>query len=91
MVFLYTRAAHPGEHYPAHESFEQKLVHARAFVQTFGIRRPVLVDDLEGTIHRAYGLLPNMTYIVGTAGRVLDRSDWTDPRSVGAALDYLLH
>jgi hypothetical protein len=36
-----------------------------------GIRRPILVDDLEGTAHRDYGLLPNMTWVTGRGGQIL--------------------
>ena len=89
-VFFYTREAHPGEHYPAHRSLEQKLAHAHAFRETFGIARPILVDDLGGTGHRAYGLLPNMVYLVGRGGRVLFRANWTDAPTIRHALDYLI-
>jgi len=89
-VFVYTREAHPGERYPHHSEMQQKLRHARAMVQRWGIARPMLVDDLQGTVHRAYGELPNMTYIVGAAGSVLYRADWTDARSIRAALDQLV-
>jgi hypothetical protein len=89
-VFLYTREAHPGEHFPAHRSLEQKLDHARAFQDMFAIERPVLVDDLAGTAHRAYGLLPNMTYLIGRGGRVLSRADWTDGATIETALRYVL-
>ncbi len=33
-VFVYTREAHPGEHYPHHTSVEQKLAHARVLRST---------------------------------------------------------
>jgi hypothetical protein len=66
------------------------LAHARAFRERFGIERPILVDDLLGTGHRLYGLLPNMTYLVGRDGRVLFRSDWTDPPTVEVVMRYLL-
>jgi hypothetical protein len=52
-----------------------------------GIRRPILVDDLAGTAHRAYGLLPNMTWVVGRGGRILYRSDWTSAANVEAFLE----
>jgi hypothetical protein len=84
------REAHPGEHYGHHQSFEQKRELAREFRRLFGVRRPILVDDLEGTAHSAFGRLPNMTYILGPGNRVLFRSDWTDPDITRAALDYLL-
>jgi hypothetical protein len=50
----------------------------------------VLVDDLAGTGHRLYGLLPNMTYLIGRGGRVLFRADWTDPPTIEQAIRYLL-
>ena len=68
----------------------QKLVHARAFVECFGIERPVLIDDLAGTGHRLYGLLANMTYLIGRGERVLFRADWTDPPTIEQAVRYLL-
>lgn len=89
-VFVYTREAHPGERFPAHRSLEQKLTQARAFVERYGIERPVLVDDLAGTGHRAYGLLPNMTYLISRAGRVIFRADWTDAATIEAAIQYVI-
>lgn len=35
-------------------------------------------------------MLPNMTYLIGRDGRVLFRSDWTDPPTVETAIRYLL-
>ena len=90
-VFLYTREAHPGENYPAHSSFEQKLAHARAFKAEFKVERPILVDDLTGTAHKLYGSLPNMTYLIGRGGRLLFRADWTDPPTIEYAIDYVLN
>ncbi len=90
-VFVYTREAHPGEHYPAHGSIEQKISHAMAFKQILGIERPILVDDVVGTGHHMYGTLPNMTYIIARgSGRVLFRADWTDPPTIRNVLDYIL-
>ena len=89
-IFVYTREAHPGENYPAHRSFEHKLSHAGSMRDVLNVQRPILVDDLEGTGHDLYGKLPNMTYVVGTGGKVLFRSDWTDPPTIETALDYIL-
>jgi hypothetical protein len=52
-----------------------------------GIRRPILVDDLDGTAHRAYGLLPNMTWVIGRGGRILYRADWTSAANVASFLE----
>lgn len=60
-------------------------------VERWKIERPMLVDDLAGTLHRAYGSLPNMTYIVSTAGTVMYRASWTDARSIRLALDEIIY
>ena len=90
-IFVYTREAHPGENYGAHQNMEQKLAHAQAFCDRWNIERPILVDDLEGKGHRLYGMLPNMTYLIGRGGRVLFRSDWTDGPTIEFVLKYLLN
>jgi hypothetical protein len=86
-VFVYTREAHPGEAVGYHDSFETKLAHARLLRDEVGIRRPILVDDLDGTAHRAYGLLPNMTWVIGRGGRIVYRADWTSAANAEAFLD----
>jgi hypothetical protein len=89
-AFLYTREAHPGENYPRHTSLEQKLATAQDMVKRFHIKRPVLVDDLDGPVHHAYGLLPNMTYIVSGGGTVMYRAAWTDERTIEIALQQFV-
>jgi hypothetical protein len=89
-IFLYTNEAHPGENYPHHTSFEQKLRHAAAFKENQGVERPILVDSLDGACHRRYGSMPNMTWIFSRVGAPVYKSDWTDARSAETALEYLL-
>ncbi len=85
--FVYTREAHPGEHVSHHTSFEVKRANAERLRDEVGIRRPILLDDLSGTAHRAYGLLPNMTWVIGRGGRILYRADWTSAANVEAFLE----
>lgn len=89
-MFLYTNEAHPGEHYPHLTSMEQKLRHARDLRDVLGVARPILVDALDGACHRAYGSMPNMSWIFTRTGIPVYKSDWTDAESVANALDYFL-
>lgn len=89
-IFVYTREAHPGELYPHHSSFAQKLEHARAMVRRDSMARPMLVDDLQGTLHHAYGRLPNMSYIVGGGGKILYRASWTEAENLRLVLDRIV-
>src|SRR3972149_287541 len=89
-IFLYTHEAHPGEYYPHHTSMEQKLRHARDLRDKLDVTRPILVDSLGGACHRAYGSMPNMSWIFTRSGVAIYKSDWTDARSVENAIAYFL-
>lgn len=89
-IFLYTHEAHPGENMPHLTSMAQKLEHARALRDVLGVRRPILVDALDGACHRAYGSMPNMTWIFTRSGVPVYKSDWTDSHSVENAVEYFL-
>jgi hypothetical protein len=89
-VFLYTREAHPGENFRHHTSMDDKRHNARAFRTEFNVRRQIVLDDLEGTAHRAYGMLPNMSWIIGPGGIIHYKATWTDPTDIENALEYAL-
>ena len=89
-IFLYTHEAHPGELYPHLTSMEQKFEHAAALRSILNVTRPILVDTLDGACHRAYGSMPNSTWIFSKTGVVMYKSDWTDVVSVEMMLEYLL-
>ena len=80
---VYCREAHPGENYPHHQTFAQKLAHAEKLRELEKIDEiPILIDDLAGTMHRAYGSLPNMVYLIDRDGIVVYKSDWSDAREL---------
>ena len=89
-MFIYTREAHPGENVLHHENFERKLASATLLAEETGIGRDILVDDLDGTVHRAYGLMPNMTWVIGHGGRVAYKANWTSAANVEAFLARFL-
>jgi len=89
-IFLYTHEAHPGENYPHLTSMEQKFRHARDLHDILRVTRPVLVDAMDGACHRAYGSMPNMTWIFTRTGIPVYKSDWTDAESVLNAVVYFL-
>ena len=90
MFFVYTRESHPGENYPHHSSYEQKLQHARELCQREAVTVPILVDDLSGTVHREYGLLSNMIYLINREGIIVYKADWTDHYELAGMCEDLL-
>jgi hypothetical protein len=89
-VFVYTHEAHPGEWVPHHDTFETKRANARLLRDEVGIRRPILLDDLAGTAHRAFGALPNMTWMLDRGGTVAYKASWTVADNVASFVDRYL-
>ncbi len=89
-IFVYTNEAHPAEHYPHLTSMEQKFRHAHALRDVLGIKRSIFLDSLDGACHRAYGSMPNMSWIFTGSGVPVYKSDWTDPLSIENALEYFV-
>jgi len=77
-LIVYVRESHPGENFPHHCSWEEKVGHAHKLKELESVELRILVDDLQGTVHRQYGLLSNMIYLIDREGTVVYKSDWTD-------------
>jgi Iodothyronine deiodinase len=89
---VYVREAHPGENYPHHQSIEQKLEHAEKLRELENINKvPILIDDIQGTMHNPYGLLPNMVYLIDREGTIVYKSDWSDAKELEGVCASLLH
>ena len=88
-LMLYIREAHPGENMPAHQNYEQKRSQAEYFKNVTGTRWPVLVDDLDGSVHKSYKLLPNSTYLIDADGRVSFIGEISHAPTLRDALDHL--
>jgi peroxiredoxin len=87
---LYTRESHPAENYPAHNSFEQKLAYARDLKRLEDVRFPILIDSLDGKIHRSYGTWPNALFVVHKDGRLIFRSNMANDRELRQFLEDLM-
>jgi hypothetical protein len=84
------RQAHPGERHGAYHSDEQKLADARAYRHEEQLPWPVLVDDLGGSMQRAYGGLAAAAYLLDTRGRVAFCGTWGQSPALRQAIDKLL-
>ncbi len=92
---IYSREPHAGERkyfkkYSQHTSYEHKQRYARELVEEFGMKVPVLVDDLDETVAKSFGWMPNMVYVIDKEGRIAYKASWTDQPRVDKVLDDLL-
>jgi hypothetical protein len=88
-LLVYVKESHPGEHYPHHTSMDQKLAHARDLKSVEGPAFPILVDTLDGRIHRSYGAWPTSLFVIHHNGRLVYRSTIADPSNLRAYLTEL--
>jgi hypothetical protein len=86
---IYVREPHPGEHYGPHRTWEQKLMFARKCREQDGIENPLVVDELDGPVHRAYGSMPNMIYVIDKNGKIAYKAMWTDHEEIASVLANL--
>ena len=84
------RQAHPGPSEPAYASDGHKMADAERYQRSEQIPWPVVVDDLEGTVHRTYGGLANPSYLIGTDGRVSFYAPVTGAPRLHRALEELM-
>lgn len=85
------RQAHPGEDCHAYVSYEEKLEDAREYKRLEELPWDVLVDDYEGTVHRAYSCeMADPTFLIDAGGRVAFYGMWTHVPTLRRALDELL-
>ena len=89
-LYIYTREIHPGEHVPPHRHMEQKIEQARRMRDQMRISIPVAADDLEGTVHRAYGDLPSFALVIHRDGTVIARLQWAQADQIQMVLENLL-
>ncbi len=92
---VYSKEPHAGEtrhfrKYEQHKTYEHKKKYAEELVAEFGMKVPVLIDDLDESVVRAFGRMPNMTFIVDKEGRIAYKADWMEAARVEEMLDALL-
>jgi hypothetical protein len=86
-IVIYVREAHPGERLGQHKNFDDKLAAAKLIAPRYGEHRRILVDNLEGDFHRAYGSMPNVIYITRPDGSIHYRCNWATPEMVRETLN----
>ena len=85
-AFIYTREAHPGELIGQPATLAEKVEHARLLQEIHGVDWPVLVDDLDGTLHRMLDTKQNSVHIIGPDGTLVFRALFAADSAVEKAI-----
>lgn len=84
------RQAHPGPGVRPYTTFDEKFHDGERYKRDENIPWPVLVDDVEGTVHHVYSGLADPTYLIDADGRVAFFCMWTYAPSLHAAIEELM-
>ena len=87
---ILVRQAHPGGRHAAYGSESARSADAKAYIEEEHPSWPVLVDDLAGTVQRAYGGLAAAVYLIDRNGQVAFCGTWGPSPALRAAIDDLL-
>jgi hypothetical protein len=88
-LVMYIREAHPAQKIHCHVNLSEKIKLANALKESENEQRQILVDDLEGSAHKAYGEFPNMLYVINKKGKIAFRSDWNNTVVLKEVLNQL--
>ncbi|MEE8338287.1 MAG: hypothetical protein V3R95_09505 [Dehalococcoidia bacterium] len=86
---VWVREAHAGGDYPQPEDIETRERYARSCVEAHDAKIPVIVDDMDGSLHQHLGHFPNAVYVLDGRGRVAYRSVWSSHREIRRVLESL--
>ena len=77
-VMVNVREAHPGAAAPQPERPESKQRHASELKSHHDFRFEVAIDDIDGTLHRAFGTRPSSAYVIDPTGMIAFRAHWSN-------------
>lgn len=77
-IMVNVREAHPGASTPQPQTEHQKAEHAAQLKAHHRLPFEVATDDLDGTLHRAFGPRPSSAYLVDPDGQITFRAHWSN-------------
>lgn len=77
-LLVNVREAHPGDMTPQPRTEQQKLEHAERLKIHHRLPFEVAADDIDGSLHRAFGPRPSSAYLIDPSGTISFRAHWSN-------------
>ncbi len=72
------------------QTYDERIALAHKTITAEGITVPVLVDEMDNAVWHTYGPAPDIAYLIGTDGKIVEKQGWYQPPEMEAAIvDYL--
>ena len=90
IVLLYVREPHPGEIVDQPQTEEEKAENARRLKEEYDLPFDVVVDTLDGQLHRRFDVKPNAAHLIDGGGHVAFRSLWAADPALSDAVERVM-
>jgi AhpC/TSA family protein len=91
VILVYTREAHPATLLKrAPKNYRERAALARQAREELKLGVPVLVDEWDDAVHKAYGEMPDAAFLLDSRGTILFRQAQAGPASLEKELMRLL-
>jgi len=71
-------------------TYEERVAQATQMVQELGVTVLVLIDEMDNPVWCTYGPAPNIAYLIGTNGKIVEKESWYQPQEMEAAIETYL-
>ncbi len=86
--YVLSREPHPGFYgFTQTDSLEQRKEYVRLANAELQIELPWVIDDMENTMQKTYGYMPNSEFVIGPDGKVLISREWANPTKLKEFLE----
>ncbi len=68
-------------------TYQERVAQSTQMVQELGITIPVLIDEMDNPLWSTYGPAPDIAYLIGTDGRIVEKEGWYEPELMKAAVE----
>jgi len=97
-IVLYQREAHAGEKRRSldfsgvaqPDTYEERVALAQKSCSELKIATLVVIDNMENSVRKDYGKLPNSAYFIKKGGRIFHKEAWARPGKWGPILEDML-
>jgi len=72
-------------------TYKQRVALATEMIQELGITIPILIDEIDNPMWCTYGPAPDIAYLIGTDGVIVDKQGWYEPSLMVKAINEYLN
>jgi hypothetical protein len=92
IALVYVREAHPGEHYPQPSDIDGKRCNALDLKEIYSIRISIIIDDVNGRLHKMLDTKPNSAHLIDSSGKILLQTLWAgDAKTIQNEINQIVH